>query len=88
MLPDKNSSTRGLEFARAAGYESARPWTNHPLAAARRIYRKRGFRLIEEAPHHSFGAQLVGQVYELDLLAARTSSSSSPQSSSGDIVVA
>jgi GNAT superfamily N-acetyltransferase len=54
-----------LDFARAAGYERVRLWTNHPLAAARRLYLRRGFRLVEEAPHHSFGADLVGQVYEL-----------------------
>jgi len=59
-----------LAFARAAGYERARLWTNHPLAAARHIYLQRGFRLIQEEPHHSFGAHLVGQVYQLDLLGA------------------
>ncbi len=42
-------------------------WTNHPLVAARHIYLSRGFRLTEEARHHSFGADLLGQVYELTL---------------------
>ena len=56
-----------LDFARAAGYKRMKLWTNHPLVAARRIYLSRGFRLAEEEPHHSYGADLVGQVYELDL---------------------
>jgi len=56
-----------LEFARDAGYERVRLWTNHPLAAARHLYLERGFRLIAEHPHHSFGVDLVGQTYELEL---------------------
>ncbi|HZG06443.1 MAG TPA: GNAT family N-acetyltransferase, partial [Streptomyces sp.] len=50
---------RCLEFARGAGYRRVRLWTNHPLTAARRIYLAAGFRLVEEEPHHSFGADLV-----------------------------
>jgi GNAT superfamily N-acetyltransferase len=56
-----------LQFARQAGYKRIKLWTNHPLAAARRIYLSRGFQLAEEEPHRSFGAALIGQVYELDL---------------------
>lgn len=48
-----------------------RLWTNHPLAAARRIYLSRGFVLVAEEPHHSFGVDLLGQIYQLDL-ASRT----------------
>jgi GNAT superfamily N-acetyltransferase len=59
-----------LEFAHAAGYGRVRLWTNHPLAAARHIYLARGFRLTGEEPHHSFGAELVGQTYELALSGA------------------
>ncbi|MGI9092227.1 MAG: GNAT family N-acetyltransferase [Mycobacteriales bacterium] len=58
-----------VEFARGAGYTRMRLWTNDPLAAAAHIYLSRGFRLIDEQPHHSFGVDLTGQNYELDLRA-------------------
>jgi GNAT superfamily N-acetyltransferase len=58
-----------VEFAGAAGYGRIVLWTNDPLAAAARIYLAAGFRLTDETPHHSFGADLIGQTYELDLTA-------------------
>lgn len=54
-------------FARDAGYRRIRLWTQSILTAARAIYAKAGYRLIDSQPHRSFGAELVAEVWELEL---------------------
>lgn len=56
-----------VQFARTAGYKKIVLWTQSILTAAHRIYERAGFRLVKEEPHHSFGKDLVGQTWELDL---------------------
>lgn len=61
-----------LDFAREAGYEQVTLWTNDVLTAARKIYQSFGFILADEERHHSYGHDLVGQNWTLDLRACAT----------------
>lgn len=54
-------------FARSAGYHTITLWTNSVLTSAIRIYEGAGYQKVEEAPHHSFGHDLVSQTWELAL---------------------
>jgi DNA-binding MarR family transcriptional regulator/GNAT superfamily N-acetyltransferase len=54
-------------FARQAGYRKIILWTNSNLLAARAIYAKAGYRQTGREAHHSFGHDLVGETWQLDL---------------------
>lgn len=59
-----------IDFARRTGYRRIMLWTNGGLDAARHLYEDAGFRLTREESHHSFGKDLVGQTFVLDLAKA------------------
>jgi DNA-binding MarR family transcriptional regulator/GNAT superfamily N-acetyltransferase len=56
-----------VRFARVAGYKKITLWTQSILTAAHHIYQQAGFKLVGEEPHHSFGADLTAQTWELEL---------------------
>ena len=56
-----------LDFARAAGYQTVKLWTNSVLIDARRIYARAGYRLAESEPYYAFGHDLVSEFWELEL---------------------
>ncbi|TIP04219.1 MAG: MarR family transcriptional regulator [Mesorhizobium sp.] len=56
-----------IAFARAKGYKTLTLWTNDILGSARRIYQAAGFQLVDEERHHSFGQDLVGQTWDMEL---------------------
>ena len=56
-----------VRFSRASGYRRIILWTQDCLTSARRIYQAAGFQLVREERHHSFGADLNGQYWALEL---------------------
>ena len=67
-----------MERARALGYRTLTLWTNDVLVAARCIYQAAGFELLEERAHHSFGHDLVGQTWTLELTPSVTDANEPP----------
>ena len=53
--------------ARRLGYRRLTLWTQRSLAAARHLYQQAGFSLVRSEPHHSFGHDLVGETWDLEL---------------------
>ncbi len=58
-----------IAFAKETAYRRMTLWTNDILVSARRIYQAEGFVLTAQERHHSFGVDLVGQTWQLDLTA-------------------
>jgi DNA-binding MarR family transcriptional regulator/GNAT superfamily N-acetyltransferase len=56
-----------IRGARERGYRRMTLWTQSILVAARGIYQSAGFRKVAEEKHHSFGVDLVGETWEMDL---------------------
>jgi GNAT superfamily N-acetyltransferase len=56
-----------LDHARAADCSTVTLWTNDVLTSARRLYEAEGFELVDSEAHHSFGVDLVGQTWRLEL---------------------
>jgi len=56
-----------VRFAKQVGYLKTMLWTNNVLLAARHLYETMGFKLVLQEPHHSFGHDLIGETWELEL---------------------
>jgi DNA-binding MarR family transcriptional regulator/GNAT superfamily N-acetyltransferase len=56
-----------ISFAHAAGYSRITLWTHTVLTAARMIYVKAGFTLVEEWVHDDFGKPEASETWQLDL---------------------
>ena len=56
-----------LRFACEARYRKVTLWTQSVLTAARRIYERAGFKRVHQQTHDTFGKELAGETWELDL---------------------
>jgi len=56
-----------VDFARSADYKKMVLWTDSLLLAARRIYARSGFNLVETQTHSDYGENLTAERWELVL---------------------
>lgn len=56
-----------IRGARERGYRKMTLWTQSILVAARGIYRSAGFTHVATEPHRSFGQDLIGETWEIEL---------------------
>jgi GNAT superfamily N-acetyltransferase len=56
---------QALAFSREKGYERVILWTVSALTDAARLYRKAGFRKVEEHPGRPWGRDVVEEKYEM-----------------------
>lgn len=54
-------------FVRETCYHTITLWRQSNLVAARHLYTQEGYKRIHEAAHHSFGHDLVEEIWELKL---------------------
>lgn len=57
-----------MDFFSQCRYRRAYLWTTNELATAAKLYKKAGFRLVEEKESNVFGKHLIEQKYEYNTL--------------------
>jgi GNAT superfamily N-acetyltransferase len=56
-----------MDFCRSRGYRRVYLWTFEGLTAARHLYEKNGFRLVEQHKGTQWGREVIEQRFELEL---------------------
>jgi DNA-binding MarR family transcriptional regulator/N-acetylglutamate synthase-like GNAT family acetyltransferase len=65
-----------IGFACQAGYRRITLWTHQILTAARALYERKGFTLTASKAHNSWGVEVVGETWDLELSGTGSSSPS------------
>jgi DNA-binding MarR family transcriptional regulator/GNAT superfamily N-acetyltransferase len=56
-----------VQFARTAGYRKITLWTHSVLLPARHLYQRAGFQFTSSEPRHSWGQDVVSEIWDLPL---------------------